>query len=57
MKEKCKKKTKTEKNKGAESYMKGWELNNFVQLQSIHKASLIFKLNLELALSIISKER
>ena len=53
----AKKKKKTEKKKGAGSYMKGWELNNFVQLQSMCKASLIFKLNLELALSIILKER
>ena len=60
MKEKGKK-TKTERNKWlAQAVVKVWELNVFVVLcfvQLICKASLIFKSNLELALSIILKER
>ena len=70
MKEKCKKnkktkknKTKTEKNKGDGSYseMVGakWFCCAFKLgfLQLICESSLIFKLNLELALSIILKQR
>ena len=68
MKEKCKKQQKKNKKwqKGAwgtEPIVKGWELSDFVvqnQLgffQLICKASLIFKSNLELALSIILKQR
>ena len=58
-----KKKTKTEKNKGDKSYSErvrakwfccAFKLGFF---QLICKASLIFKSNLELALSIILKER
>ena len=47
-----------------EAIAKGWEINDFVMrlsyidfLQLICKVSLIFKSNLELALSIILKER
>ena len=44
-----------------EARVKGWELNDFVLhlsiLQLICKASLIFKSDLELALSIILKQR
>ena len=61
-----KKKTKREKKKGVtQAIVKGWTVRakwfccafkvGFLQL--ICKASLIFKLNLELALSIILKER
>ena len=58
-------KTKTEKGQGGgtEAIVKGWELNDFVVslslvfFQLICKASLIFKWNLELALSIILKQR
>ena len=56
-------KTKKEKNKGVtQAIVKVWELNdcavfNVGFLQLICKASLIFKLNLEPALSIILKER
>ena len=44
---------------GTEAIVKGWELNDFKLgfLQLIWKASLIFKSNLELALSIILKQR
>ena len=58
-----KKKTKTEKNKGDKSYSERVRAKWFCCafklgfLQLICKASLIFKPNLELALSIISKER
>ena len=62
------KKTKTKQNKKdrkeqgvIEAIMKGWELNDFVVhlsfFQLICKASLTFKLNLELPLSIILKQR
>ena len=56
------KQTKTEGARGTEAIAKGWELNDFVAfklgfLQLICKASLIFKSNLELALSIILKQR
>ena len=64
MKKKCrKKKTKTEENKGNKSYSErvrakwfscAFELGFF---QLICKASLICKSNLELALSMILKER
>ena len=63
MKEKCKKKRRTEKNKGDKSYSERVRAKLFCCafklgfLQVICKASLIFKLNLELALSIILKER
>ena len=47
--------------KGTQATVKVWELNDFVIrfgfLQSICKASSIIKSNLELALSIILKER
>ena len=58
-----KNKTKTEKNNGGGSYSERvrakWFFNVFKLgfLQLICKASLIFKSNLELALSIILKER
>ena len=46
---------------GTKAIVKGWELNDFVVhlsfLQLICKASLIFKSNLELTLSIILKQR
>ena len=47
--------------RGTEAIVKGWELSGFVVhlsfLQLICKASLIFTSNLELALSIILKQR
>ena len=59
--------TKTKKDrKGVgetEAVVKGWQLNDFVVhlklrfLQSIWKACLTFKSNLELALSVILKQR
>ena len=58
-----KKKAKTEKNKGNESYSERVRANwfccvfNLGFLQLICKAPLIFKSNLELVLSIILKER
>ena len=58
-----KKKTKTEKNKGDKSYSERVRAKWFCCAfklgfpQLICKASLIFKSNLELALSIILKER
>ena len=60
---KQKKKAKTEKNKGDKSYSGRVKAEwfccafKFGFLQLICKASLIFKLNLELALSIIFKKR
>ena len=57
------KKTKIEKNKGDKSYIervrRKWLCSAFKLgfLQLICKASVIFKSNLELALSIILKER
>ena len=63
MKEKRRKKTKTEKNKGDKSYSERVRAKWFCCafklgfLQLIYKASLIFKSSLELALSIILKER
>ena len=63
MKEKRKEKTKTEKNKGHKNYSERvrakWLCFVFKLdfLQLICKASLSFKSNLELALSIILKER
>ena len=63
MKEKRRKKTKTEKNKGDKSYSERVRAKWFCCafklgfLQLICKASLIVKLNLEIALSIILKER
>ena len=65
MKEKWRKTKKTNEDRkeqrGTEAIVKGWELNDFVVhlgfLQLICKASLIFKSNLELALSIILKQR
>ena len=62
MKEKHRKK-KTEKNKGDKSYSERVRAKGFCCtfklgfLQLICKASLIFKSNLELALSIILKQR
>ena len=55
MKEKRKNKTKKKdrKKQGAtEAVLKGWELSFVVILQLICEASLIFKLDLELAVSI-----
>ena len=58
-----KKKTKTEKNKGGGSYSERVRAKWFCCafklgfLQLICKASLIFKSNLELVLSIVLKER
>ena len=63
MKEKHRRKTKTEKNKEDKSYSERVRAKLFCCpfklsfLQSICKASLIFKSNLELALSITLKER
>ena len=66
MKEDCKEeqnKNKQRQNgaRGTETIVKGWEVNDFVVhltfLQLTSKASLIFKSNLELALSIILKQR
>ena len=66
MKEKCQKQQKKNKQRqkgarGTEAIVKGWELSGFVVhlsfLQLICKASLIFKSNLESALSIILKQR
>ena len=66
MKEKCKKQQKKNKQRqkgamGTEAIVKGWELSGFVVhlsfLQLICKASLIFKSNLEFALSVILKQR
>ena len=65
MKEKWRKTKKTNEDRkeqrGTEAIVRGWELNDFVVhlgfLQLICKASLIFKSNLELALSIILKQR
>ena len=63
MKEKRRKKTKTEKNKGDKSYSERVRAKWFCCafklsfLQLICKDSLIFKSNLELALSRILKER
>ena len=68
MKEKCKKQQKKNKQRqkgarGTEAIVKGWELNDFAVdlscgfVQLICKVSLIFKSNLELALSIILKQR
>ena len=65
MKEKWRKTKKTNEDRkeqrGTEAIVKGWELNDFVVylgfLQLICKAFLIFKSNLELALSIILKQR
>ena len=59
MKKKCKKQQKKNKQRqkgarGTKAIVKGWELNDFV-VNSICKASLIFKSNLELALWIILK--
>ena len=57
------KQTKTERSKGNRSYSKRVRANRFCCafkldfLQLICKASLIFKFNLELALSIILKQR
>ena len=67
MKEKCKKttkekQTKTERSKGNRSYGEmvraKWFCSAFKLgfLQSVFKTSLIFKLNLKLALSIILKQ-
>ena len=63
MEEKRRKKTKIEKNKGDNSYSERVRAKWFCCafklgfLQSICKVSLIFKLNLELALSITLNER
>ena len=63
MKVKRRKKTKTEKNKGGKNYSERvsakWYCCAFKLgfRQLIYKASLIFKLNLELALSIFLNER
>ena len=67
MKEKRKNKKKQQQqqkqSKGAEAIAKVWETNNFFLalklgfLELICKASLIFKSNLELALSTILKQR
>ena len=62
MQKKKKKKTMTEKNKGAEAVVKGCELNDIVVrlsfglLQLTSKATLILKSSLELTLSIILKK-
>ena len=62
MKEK-RKNNKKKRTREMEAIAKGWEINDFVEsfklgfLQLICKASLIFKSNLELALSIILKQR
>ena len=62
MKEKRRKKTKTEKNKADKSYSERVRAKSFCcafklgLLQLICKGSLIFKSNLELALSIIKKK-
>ena len=50
-----KKKQTNKQTRGTEAIVKGWELNDFLQL--ICKSSLIFKSSLELALSIILKQR
>ena len=61
MKEK-RKNNKKKRTREMEAIAKGWEINDFVEsfklgfLQLICKASLIFKSNLGLALSIILKE-
>ena len=64
MKEKRKeKKQRKKRTRGMEAIAKGWEIKDFVERLSlvfsnlICKASLIFKSNIELALSIILKER
>ena len=63
MKRETQSKTKTEKNKGDRSYSERVRAKWFCCafklgfLQLICKASLIFKLNIELALSIILKQR
>ena len=57
-----KRKNKKKRTREMEATAKGWEINDFVEsfklgfLQLICKASLIFKSNLGLALSIILKE-
>ena len=52
------KQAKTESSKGTKSIVKGWELNDYLGfLQLICKVSVIFKSNLELALSITLKQR
>ena len=54
-------KQRQKRTRGTKAIVKGWGLNDFVVhlgvLQLICKASLIFKSNLELILSIILKER
>ena len=63
MKEKYKKQQRHKGKRGTEAIVKGWELNDFVVefklgfLQLICKASLIFRSNLKLPLSIILKQR
>ena len=64
MKEKRKeKKQRKKRTRGMEAIAKGWEKKDFVERLSlvfsnlICKSSLIFKSNIELALSIILKER
>ena len=58
---KTKKLQKRKRTRETEAIVKGWELNDFVVhlsfLQLISEASLIFKSNLDLALSIILKQR
>ena len=60
-KEKQKKSQKRKRTRETEAIVKGWELNGFVVhlsfLQLISEASLIFKSNLDLALSRILKQR
>ena len=61
MQKTAKEKQRQRSNGKTEAIVKGWELSGFVVhlsfLQLICKASLIFKSNLELALSIILKQR
>ena len=56
-----KKKERQKRTRGTKAIVKGWEVSCFLVclsfLQLICKASLIFKLNLKLSLSIILKER
>ena len=60
-KQKKQNKSKDKRTMGTEAVMKGRELNNFLVhlsfLKLICKSCLIFKSNLELALSIILKQR
>ena len=59
--QKTKNKSKDKRTMGTEAVMKGGELNNFLVhlsfLKLICKSCLIFNSNLELALSVILKQR